>query len=146
MLVGPSTINSSIMSNSKNAKPDSIRAKSDICYTNIRRGLRTNFTSVKAFAMHASPQFISLSETGLDPSISNREFDIPGFHPLITKNDSVNSHGHGRGVMLKKVFHVVEIHPMKMRTLHTCAFDSPFFILPLSYSPCIDHKPMAVTF
>ena len=76
MLVGPSTTkNTSIMSFSKHAKPNLNRAIADICYTNII-GLRTNFTSVKAFAMNTSPHLISLSETGLDPSISNREFDI----------------------------------------------------------------------
>ena len=84
------------MSFSKHAKPTVNRAKVDICYSNIR-GLRTNTTSIKAFDMNTSPDFISLSETGLNPSIPNREFDIPGYHPLITKHDPQNRHGHELG-------------------------------------------------
>ena len=91
------------MSFSKYAKPTSNRAKVDICYSNIR-GLRTNLTSLKAFAINANPDFISLSETGLNPSIQNREFDIPGYHPLITKHDPQNRHGHGLGVYVKEGF------------------------------------------
>ena len=91
------------MSYSKFDKSNSIRAKADICYTNIR-GLRTNFPSVKAFAMKESPHFISLSETGLNPAISNTEFSIPGYCPLITKHDPLNCHGHGLGGYVKEGF------------------------------------------
>ena len=125
MLVGPSTTkNKSIMSFSKHAKPNKNRATADVCYTNIR-GLRTNFTSVKAFAMNTSPHLISLSETGLDPSISNREFDIPGYHPLITKHDPLNRHGHGLGVYVKEGF------PCGRDTSHEDA-DSPYMCFRLA--------------
>ena len=91
------------MSFSKFAKPNSNRANADICYTNIR-GLRTNFPSVKAFAIKESPHFLALSETGLNPSISNTEFNIPGYCPLITKHDPLKRHGHGLGVYVKEGF------------------------------------------
>ena len=112
------------MSHSKFDKPNSNRAKADICYTNIR-GLRTNFPSVKAFAMNTSPHFIALSETGLDQSISNREFDIPGYCPLISKYDPLNRQGHGLGVYVKEGF------PCGRDTSHEDA-NSPFMCFRLA--------------
>ena len=88
------------MSQSKFDKPNLNRAKADICYTNIR-GLRTNFPSVNAFSMNMCPHFIALSETGHEQSISNREFDIPGYCPLISKYDPLNRQCHGLGVYVK---------------------------------------------
>ena len=39
-----------------------------------------------------SPDILALCETGLDESISDREFDVPGFSTLVTKHDHLNMH------------------------------------------------------
>ena len=91
------------MSQSKSykSKPNQTRAKADIAFTNIR-GLRTNFLSVKAYAQTMSPHLLTLSETGLDPSVSTRNFNIPGHCPLIVKHDQLNRHGHGLGAYVRE--------------------------------------------
>ena len=72
----------------------------DISYSNIR-GLRTNFAAVQSFLSTKSPDILALCETGLDESISDREFDVPGFSTLVTKHDHLNRHMHGLGVYIK---------------------------------------------
>ena len=49
-----------------------------ISYSNIR-GLRKNMPDVEAFAMTNSPSVMALCETGLDGSISEQDFTIPGY-------------------------------------------------------------------
>ena len=44
---------------------------------------------------------MALCETNLDDSISEREFDVPGYSTLITKHDHLNRHLHGLGVYIK---------------------------------------------
>ena len=72
----------------------------DISYSNIR-GLRTNFAAVQSFLSTKSPDILALCETELDESISDREFDVPGFSTPATKHDHLNRHMHGLGVYIK---------------------------------------------
>ena len=74
-----------------------------ISYSNIR-GLRKNMPDVEAFAMTNSPSVMALCETGLDGSISEQDFTIPGYCPLITKPDHQHRKGHGLGVYIKEGF------------------------------------------
>ena len=72
----------------------------NLSYTNVR-GLRTNFSSIQSFLHVNSPDLLALCETNLDDSISDREFDVPGYSTLITKHDHLNRHLHGLGVYIK---------------------------------------------
>ena len=71
----------------------------NLSYTNVR-GLRTNFSSIQSFLQVNSPDLLALCETNLDDSISDREFDVPGYSTLITKHDHLNRHLHGLGVYI----------------------------------------------
>ena len=102
----------------------------DISYSNIR-GLRTNFAAVQSFLSTKSPDILALCETGLDESISDRDFDVPGYSTLITKHDHHNRHLHGLGVYIKDGLPAPVILPMKILTPHTCAFVWPFSTQPL---------------
>ena len=73
-----------------------------IAYTNIR-GLRSNWPAVEEFA-RTNPSLLALSETGLDHSIPEQEFSLPGYSPLISKPDHLLRHGHGLGVYIREGF------------------------------------------
>ena len=73
----------------------------NICYSNVR-GLRTNFPEVQTFLSNKSPDILALCETGLNESIPDCEFDVPGFSRLISKHDHLNRHMHGLGVYIKE--------------------------------------------
>ena len=66
----------------------------NICYSNVR-GLRSNFSSVESFLHVVSPDILALCETNLDDSISNCDFDFPGYLPLIRKDSVTFMHGLG---------------------------------------------------
>ena len=72
----------------------------NISYTNIR-GLRTNFADVESLLHSTKPSLLCLCETNLDSSISEREFDVPGYSTLITKLDHPHRHMHGLGIYIK---------------------------------------------
>ena len=72
----------------------------NIKYSNIR-GLRTNFTDVESLLHSTKPSVLCLCETNLDSSISERDFDVPGYSTLITKHDHLRRHMHGLGIYIK---------------------------------------------
>ena len=69
----------------------------DIAYTNIR-GLRTNFVYVEPYLNSKKPDMLALCETNLNPEISEKEFDIPGYCSLSVKQ----RHMHGLAVYIKE--------------------------------------------
>ena len=54
--------------------------------------------------MTNSPSVMALCETGLDRSILEQDFTIPGYCPLISKPDHQHRKGHGLGVYIKEGF------------------------------------------
>ena len=90
--------------NQKKSKPSSRSPETPhftVSYTNIR-GLRSNSPEVEAFIEETKPDFLSLSETG--SGISGDAFHLPGYLPIITKEDHLNRHGHGLAVFIKDGF------------------------------------------
>ena len=65
------------------------------------RGLRGNWSDVQSFLYQKSPDMLALSETNIDESVDIKEFDIPGYSPLITKHDHLHRNMHGLGFFVK---------------------------------------------
>ena len=90
--------------NQKKSKPSSrstVTPHFTVSYTNIR-GLQKNLPEVEAFIEETKPDFLSLCETG--SGISGDIFHLPGYLPVITKEDHLNRHGHGLAVFIKDGF------------------------------------------
>ena len=71
-----------------------------ISYTNIR-GLRSNFPEVAAHVEEARPDFFSLCETNLGSEVCCDDLHLPGYSPIITKDDRLGRQGHGLAVFIK---------------------------------------------
>ena len=89
--------------NSRKRAPKKINPKTsfDIAYSNIR-GLRTNFMYVEPYINSKKPDMLALCETNLNPEISEKEFDIPGYCSLSVKHDHLQRHMHGLAVYIKE--------------------------------------------
>ena len=58
----------------------------NISYTNIR-GVRSKFPKVAAHINEARPDFFSLCETNLGSEVCCNDLLLPGYSPIITKDD-----------------------------------------------------------
>ena len=74
-----------------------------VSFSNIR-GLRCNFPEVESHLQETNPDLMFFSESGLNPSLSTEEFNIPGFSAMTTKHDPQNRHGHGLCAYIKDGF------------------------------------------
>ena len=66
---------------------------------------RSRFTwkphCVQSFLSIHPPNILALCETNLSDSISDKNFDTPGYCPIVTKHDHLNRNMHGLDVFLK---------------------------------------------